>query len=152
MNFTEVLEKLKAKNEVLESKDEMGVLNVWVSAKTIKNVITFLKNDMQFDQLSFVTAVDLMINNHIEMVYRLFSYETKTEIVIKVKLDRVRPEIETISDIFSTANWHERETSEMFGVKFINHPDPNRLLLPDGVDMPLRKDFKSDDMIPLPKV
>ncbi len=152
MIFTEILDKLKAKHEVLESKEDLGVLNAWVSAKKIKEVIGFLKNDMQFGQLSFVTAVDLMAANNIEMVYRLFSYETKSDVVIKVKLDRAKPEIETITSIFSTADWHERETSEMFGVKFLNHPDPNRLLLPDGIDMPLRKDFKCADMTPLPKV
>lgn len=152
MNFTELLDKLKARHEVLESKEDLGVLNAWVSPKNIKNVITYLKNELGFSQLSFVTAVDLMAANHIEMVYRLFSYETRSEVVIKVKLDRVKPEMETISGIFKTADWHERETAEMFGVNFLNHPDKNRLLLPDGIEMPLRKDFKCADMVPLPKV
>ena len=151
MNFAELLDKLKAKHEVLESKEDLGVLNAWVTPKKIKDIISFLKNEMGFNQLSFVTAVDLMASNNIEMVYRLFSYEAKTDVVIKVKLDRVKPEIETISGIFSTANWHERETAEMFGVTFLNHPDKNRLLLPDGIDKPLLKDFKCADMVPLPK-
>jgi|ERR1035437_4062226 NADH-quinone oxidoreductase subunit C len=151
MNFTEILDKLKAGHEVLESKEDLGVLNAWVAPKKIRDVIGFLKDDMHFNQLSFVTAVDLPITNNIEVVYRLFSYETKDNVVIKVKLDRVKPEIETITGIFATANWHERETAEMFGMKFINHPDPNKLLLPDGIEAPLRKDFTCADMVPLPK-
>lgn len=151
MTFTEILDILKAKHEVLESKEDLGVLNAWVSPKKIKAVMEFLKNDLKFDQLNFVTAVDLMAANTIEVVYRLFSYETKSDIVIKLKLDRAKPELESISSIFATANWHERETAEMFGITLLNHPDPNRLLLPDGIDMPLRKDFKCDDMVPLPK-
>lgn len=152
MNFTEILDKLKAKHEVLESKEDLGVLNAWIAPGKIRSVIEFLKNEMRFDQLSFVTAVDLIADNNIEMVYRLFSYETKSDIAVKVKLDRAKPEIETITGIFAAANWHERETAEMFGVTFFNHPDPNRLLLPDGIDMPLRKDFKCADMVPLPKL
>jgi NADH-quinone oxidoreductase subunit C len=152
MNHQEILEKLKAKIEIPESKEDLSVLNAWVSPKNIRTAAEYLKNEMKFDQLSFVTAVDQPVDNRIELIYQFFSYAASDDVVIRVKLDRAKAEIETISDIFMTANWHERETAEMFGVVFLNHPDPNRLLLPDGIEMPLRKDFKNQDMIPLPKV
>ena len=71
--------------------------------------------------------------------------------VLRVKLDRAKAEVPTISGVFKTADWHEREASEMFGIKFSGHPDLNRLLLPDGIESPLRKDYKNPDMTPLPK-
>jgi NADH:ubiquinone oxidoreductase subunit C len=152
MNFQEILEKLKTKAEVLESKEDLGVLNAVVAVRDIKPAMEFLRTGLKFDQLNFVTAIDWMANNIIEVIYTLYSYEAGDNAVIRVKLDRAKPEVETISGIFATAEWHERETAEMFGVKFINHPDPSRLILPDGVEMPLRKDFKDEEMINLPKV
>jgi NADH-quinone oxidoreductase subunit C len=151
MNFQEILEKLKAKVDVKESKEDLGILNAAVAAKDIRPALEYMKTGLNFTHLNFVTAVDWIANSVIEVIYRLSSYETGDSAVIRVKLDRAKPEIDTVSDIFNTANWHEREAAEMFGIKFINHPDPNRLLLPDGVEAPLRKDFKNEDMISLPK-
>jgi NADH:ubiquinone oxidoreductase subunit C len=152
MNFQEILEKLKTKVEVLESKEDLGILNAAVAAKDVRPALEYMKTGLNFSQLNFVTAVDWIANNVIEVIYRLTSYENGDSAVIRAKLDRQKPEVNTVSDIFRTADWHEREAAEMFGIKFINHPDPNRLLLPDGIDAPLRKDFKNEDMISLPKV
>ena len=64
--------------------------------------------------------------------------------VVKIKLDSKKPEVETVSDIWRTAEFHEREVFEMFGVHFINHPDLRLLILPDGWEgkNPLLKDFE----------
>jgi NADH:ubiquinone oxidoreductase subunit C len=64
--------------------------------------------------------------------------------VVKVKVEKVNPAIETVSDIWQTANFHEREVYEMFGVNFLNHPDLRLLILPDGWEgkNPLLKDFE----------
>jgi NADH-quinone oxidoreductase subunit C len=152
MNFQEILEKIKSKHEVLESKEDIGILNAYIAPAMIARVAAFLKDELQFEQLNFITAVDLPANNVLEVVYRFFSYATADSAVLRVKLDREKPSVETISGVFKTADWHERETSEMFGVTFLNHPDPNRLILPDGIVAPLRKDYKNPDMTPLPKV
>ncbi|MCE5299655.1 MAG: NADH-quinone oxidoreductase subunit C [Spirochaetia bacterium] len=151
MTHTELLEKLQAKHRITESKEDLGVLNAAVGAGAFKSVIKTLKEELGYTQLNFVTAIDWPANNNIEVIYRLYNYDTNSDAVIRVKLDRTKPEIATISDIFSTANWHERETAEMFGITFLGHPDPNRLILPDGVIAPLRKDYKDAAMIPLPK-
>jgi NADH-quinone oxidoreductase subunit C len=152
MNYQDILEKIKAKYEIIESKEDLGVLNAWVSKENIKSVIGFLKDELKFSQLSFVSALDRPAENVIEIVYRIFSYETADDAVIRVKLDRAKPVIDSVSDIFKTAIWHERETAEMFGVDFTGLADKNNLLLPDGIIAPLRKDFKDPDMISLPKV
>lgn len=151
MSFQELLNKLQAKGLVTESKEDLSVLNAWVEPSKIKEAVSYAKDGMGFTQLSFVTAVDRMAENIIEVIYRFFNYDTNEDIVLRVKLDRAAPKIETVSGIFKTADWHERETAEMFGITFLNHPDPNRLLLPDGVSAPLRKDFKHEDYEPLPK-
>ncbi len=78
------------------------------------------------------------------MVYHLSSTKYRHNIVIKSKLDRNNPEIETVSHIWRTADFHEREVYEMFGVNFLNHPDLRLLILPDGWEgkNPMRKDFE----------
>ena len=78
------------------------------------------------------------------MVYHLDSTKFRHNIIIKSKLDNANPAIETVSDIWKTANFHEREVYEMFGVHFINHPDLRLLILPDGWEgkNPLLKDFE----------
>ena len=77
-----------------------------------------MKTGLKFTQLSFVSAIDWLANNVIEVVYRLYSYETNDNAVIRVKLDRAKPEVDSVSGIYATADWHERETAEMFGIKY----------------------------------
>ena len=78
------------------------------------------------------------------MVYHLESTQYRHTIVIKSKLDRTQPEIESVSLIWRTAEFHEREVYELFGVNFLHHPDLRLLILPDGWEgkFPLRKDFE----------
>jgi NADH:ubiquinone oxidoreductase subunit C len=145
MNYQEILEKLKNKINIIEAKEDLGILNATIDKKSIRDAVIYLKNELNFDHLNFLTAIDWIANSQIEVIYRFYSYQTKDKVVLRVKLERTIPEIETISDLFKTANWHEREVYEMFGVKFLNHSDLRKLLLPDGIEMPLRKDFTCED-------
>jgi NADH-quinone oxidoreductase subunit C len=78
-----------------------------------------------------------------EVVYDFSHWDTLCRVVIRVRIPRDNPEIPTISEVFSGANWHERETHDFFGIKFIGHPDLSPLLLPEDADYhPLLKDFK----------
>ena len=98
--------------------------------------------DLQLDYLFCLTCVDW--KTHLSMVYHLTSTTFRHTIVVKSKLDRNQPEIETVSHIWRTAEFHEREVYEMFGVKFLNHPDLRLLILPEGWEgkNPMRKDFE----------
>jgi NADH-quinone oxidoreductase subunit C len=98
--------------------------------------------DLYFDYLFCLTCIDWKTS--LEMVYHLSSTKHRHNLVVRSKLDRALPEIETVSEIWKTAELHEREVYEMFGVKFINHPDLRLLILPDGWEgkNPLRKDFE----------
>lgn len=103
-----------------------------------------LRNDKSlfFDYLFCVTCVDW--KTHLSMVYHLSSSIHRNSIVIKAKLDSKNPEIATVSHIWRTAEFHEREVYEMFGVNFLDHPDLRLLILPDGWEgkNPMRKDFE----------
>ena len=103
-----------------------------------------LRNDesLFFNYLFCLTCIDW--KTHLTMVYHLTSTKYRHNIVIKSKLDRGNPEIETVSHIWRTADFHEREVYEMFGVNFLNHPDLRLLILPDGWEgrNPMRKDFE----------
>ncbi len=99
-------------------------------------------DSLSFDYLFCLTCIDW--KTHLTMVYHLSSTKYRHNIVVKSKLDRANPEIETVSHIWRTADFHEREVYEMFGVNFLNHPDLRLLILPDGWEgkNPMRKDFE----------
>lgn len=95
-----------------------------------------------FDYLFCLTCIDW--KTHLTMVYHCTSTMHRHTLVVKVQLDRANPEVETVSSIWKTAEFHEREAYEMFGVRFLHHPDLRLLILPDGWEgrNPMRKDFE----------
>ncbi|MCC7400611.1 MAG: NADH-quinone oxidoreductase subunit C [Chitinophagaceae bacterium] len=98
--------------------------------------------DLLFDYLFCVTCIDW--KTHLTMVYHLSSTTFRHTIVVKAKLDRNTPEIETVAHLWRTAEFNEREAYEMFGVNFLHHPDLRLLILPEGWEgkNPMRKDFE----------
>lgn len=99
------------------------------------------RDGLAFDYLFCLTCVDW--KTHLTMVYHLNSTRHRHHLVIKSKLDREAPSIRTVCDIWRTAEFHEREVFEMFGVRFEEHPDLRRLILPDDWQgYPLRKDYE----------
>ncbi len=100
------------------------------------------EESLLFDYLFCVTCVDW--KTHLGMVYHLSSTKHRHNMVVKAKLDKAKPEIESVSHIWRTAELHEREQYEMFGVNFLNHPDLRLLILPDGWEgkNPMLKDFE----------
>jgi NADH-quinone oxidoreductase subunit C len=89
-----------------------------------------------------VTGVDWMAAGEMEAAYDFFHFSAQLHVVLRTRAARVNPEVPTISHVFPGANWHERETHEFFGIRFIGHPNLAPLLLPeDATYHPLRKDF-----------
>jgi NADH-quinone oxidoreductase subunit C len=127
-------------------------INVVVPPGDWKNFAQQVRSDpsLMLDYLFCLTCVDW--KTHLTMVYHLSSTRHRHSIVVKSKLDRVSPEIESVADIWRTAEFHEREVYELFGVKFINHPDLRLLILPDGWEgrNPMRKDY--DDPVNMIKL
>jgi len=123
--------------------DETGEwLNVLVEPNEFRSVAEMLRHSrFSFDYLFCLTCVDW--KTHLTMVYHLTSTAHRFPIVIKVKLDRSNAQIETVCDIWRTAEFLEREVFELFGVQFLHHPDLRKLILTDDFEgYPLRKDFE----------
>ena len=141
-------EELKAKiTELLPAAtyEEAGEwLNINIEPKDWLFFAQQLRNDesLFFNYLFCLTCIDW--KTHLTMVYHLTSTKYRHNIVVRAKLDRNNPEIETVSHTWRTADFHEREVYEMFGVNFLNHPDLRLLILPDGWEgkNPMRKDFE----------
>jgi NADH-quinone oxidoreductase subunit C len=140
-------EELKSKvTELLPSDtfEDGEWLNIYVNSPDWLAFASDLKNDtaFQFNYLFCLTCIDW--KTHLTMVYHISSTIFRHTLVVKSKLDRAHPAIESVSGIWKTAEFHEREVYEMFGVNFIHHPDLRLLILPDGWEgkNPLRKDFE----------
>lgn len=98
------------------------------------------------DQAGFaidtVTGVDWMAQGEMEVVYDFFHPAAASRVVVRTRVPRDTPEVPTISEVFPGADWHERETHDFFGIRFLGHPNLTPLLLPEDADFhPLRKDF-----------
>lgn len=114
---------------------------VAVMAVLYKNSATY------FDMLSCVTGIDNGADaGTMELAYNLYSIPFNHHLMVKVVLPREKPEIETVSKIWKTADWQEREIFDMYGVHFKNHPDLRRILMPaDWQGHPLRKDYRQQE-------
>ncbi len=134
-----------------------------VSPDGLIEVCTFLRDDakLRFNLLNCISVVDYFepdpkkaakagFDPHLELVYHLWSIPNKSSLVVKVMLPRWKddlpgelPEVPTVSGIWSTADWHEREVYDLSGVRFSGHPNLRRILCPeDWVGHPLRKDYE----------
>lgn len=123
-----------------------GTEVIGVSADSLVDVACFLQkdSDTSFDVLLSVYGTDKP--EFFEVVYHLFSTKHNKNLLLKVELLKSKPEVESLSCIYPSANWHERETYDLLGIKFLNHPNLERILLPnDWKGHPLRKDYVNDD-------
>jgi NADH:ubiquinone oxidoreductase subunit C len=125
--------------------DESGEwLNITIDPKDWLSLAQQLRSDEKlfFDYLFCVTCVDW--KTHLSMVYHFTSTTLRHNIVVKTILNNDAPEIETVSHIWKTAEFYEREVYEMFGVNFLHHADLRLLILPDGWEgkNPMRKNFE----------
>ncbi len=126
-------------------------LNINAPAENFHELALKLRHTsgLDFDYLFCQTCVDW--KTHLTMVYHLTSMTHRHNIVVKIKLDRNNPEVTTVCEIWRTAEFHEREVYELFGVNFLNHPDLRKLILPDDwIGYPLRKDY--DDPVNMIKL
>ncbi len=96
--------------------------------------------EMGFDHLSVITGVDY--TDRFEVIYNFFSYAKKQNLVLKVILEHRNPEVDSLASIWKVADWLERETYDLVGIRFRGHPNLVRILLPEGwTGYPLRKDY-----------
>jgi NADH:ubiquinone oxidoreductase subunit C len=144
MTREELQARLAEKEPSLTFEDGGEWLNLYVEPSQWPGFAQVLRDESElwFDYMFCLTCVDW--KTHLTMVYHLSSTRHRHNIVVKSKLNRDKPEIETICNIWRTAEFHEREVYEMFGVNFLHHPDLRLLILPEGWEgkNPMRKDFE----------
>jgi NADH-quinone oxidoreductase subunit C len=114
-----------------------------VAPAKIASVCGFLKYDQRFGRLSTVTAVDRFPNEpRFEVVYHLQAVESKRRLRVKCRIGGADPAIESVTSVWRGANWYEREVFDLFGIRFLNHPNLKRIMMPDDWEgHPLRKDY-----------
>jgi NADH-quinone oxidoreductase subunit C len=128
---------------VLGGKSDRGELTLEIAPESIVDVCRFLKEDQNFVRVSTVTAVDWYPEEpRFAVVYHLHSPERNERLRLKCRLPGANPEIDSVTVVWRGANWYERETFDLFGIRFRNHPNLKRIMLPDGWEgHPLRKDY-----------
>ena len=126
---------------------------VVVPSKHLVEICTFLKNDPRlfFDFLSCISSIDYGVEkNTMAVSYNLASIPFNTQVCLRVELDRSKIDelqVPTVSELWRTADWHEREAFDMMGIRFSKHPDLRRILCPDDWEgYPLRKDYVAAEL------
>jgi NADH-quinone oxidoreductase subunit C len=134
----------KAFGEKLQQKTEFrGETSLTIAASDLRQIAKFCRDELSFDYLLDITSIDNYGEElRFEIVYHLYSMPRGVHLRLKLNVSEEVEAVETASDIWPTANWHEREIYDMMGIKFKGHPDLRRILMWDGYPFfPLRKDF-----------
>ncbi|HKS39609.1 MAG TPA: NADH-quinone oxidoreductase subunit C, partial [Blastocatellia bacterium] len=146
------------KDQVLDIDDARGDLSITVRPDRITEICRALKEDptTKFDLLSSITGLDYLgypektSDERFNVVYHMYSIDHGHRVRLKVPLPESRPEADSVSSVWKTANWWERETYDMFGINFRNHPDLRRILCHEEfVGHALRKDHEPGGRTPL---
>jgi len=140
----EHIERLKKK--IPDSVIEMGTFQgqdfAVVKSEQIVEICRFFKDELAFDFLTDVTAAHFPDAGFpFELIYHLYSFGRNERVRFKIRL-REEEEARSVTSVWKSANWNEREIYDMFGIRFTGHPDLRRILMPEEYDeFPLRKDF-----------
>ncbi len=127
-----------------QPEESHGQLSLHVKPEHIVAICHALRDEFSFERLSGLTAVDYwpQLTPRFHVVYQLHSLSRNVRLELRVPVNEADPCLPTIENIYPNANWHERETWDMFGIRFEGHSDLRRILMPeDWVGYPLRKDY-----------
>jgi NADH-quinone oxidoreductase subunit C len=145
MTIEEALSSLeKSFSGKIQKKTEFrGETSYTISANDLREITKFCRDELSFDYLIDITSIDNFGEEpRFEIVYHLYSMPHAVHLRLKLQVPEDADAVDTVSDIWPTANWHEREIYDMMGIKFNGHPDLRRILMWDGYPFfPLRKDF-----------
>jgi NADH-quinone oxidoreductase subunit C len=137
--------KNKFNESIIEFKNDLaGDSFILIASKKTEDICLFLRDDQQlkFDYLSCLSGLDNG-NGVLGVVYNLYSFKLKHKITLKTNVTRDNPHVQTVSTVWLTADWHEREAYDMIGIIFDGHKDLRRILCPyDWEGHPLRKDYE----------
>lgn len=152
MTFEEIQSKLKDKlgeDSILLVNEQATPKCIELNADSLVEAMNYLHKTegLYFDSLSCITGLDNGVeSNSMEVIYNLYSIPYEHHLMVKITLDRTQPKIDSLTSIWKTADWQEREVYDLYGIHFNNHPDLRRILLPaDWEGFPLRKDYKHQE-------
>ena len=118
------------------------VLNLDVEQAQLLSVCRFLRDQLGFNLLSSISGVDML--DHLETIYHVYSLSRKQLLQFRVRIEKQKPELDSIVSVWPGANWLEREVYDLFGIHFHGHPDLRRILLDDDFEgFPLLKNFQA---------
>lgn len=144
--FKSLIDSKVGEGTVLSIDENSTPKALEIESEKVELVMALLKDDESSfcDLLSCLTAVDNGPEvNTMEVIYNLYSIPLEHSLMLKTTISREKPEIETISHLWKTADWHEREAYDLFGIIFNNHPDLRRILMPADWDgHPMLKDYQ----------
>ena len=145
MTCEEALASLeKSLGEMIQNKTEFrGETTYTIAAADLREIAKFCRDELSFDYLIDITSIDNSGEEpRFEIVYELYSVSLGAHLRLKLRVSEDAGAVDTVFDIWPTANWHEREIYDMMGIKFEGHPDLRRILMWDGYPFfPLRKEF-----------
>ncbi len=129
--------------KIRERIEFRGETTFVVDRSDLREVAKFCKDELSFDYLIDISSVDNFgTEPRFEIVYELYSMTMAIHLRLKLRVSEDGPTVDTVSDLWPTANWHEREIWDMMGLRFNNHPDLRRILMWEGYPyFPLRKEF-----------
>ena len=122
---------------------EFGETLLWIPSEKLLSVCRYLKETAEFVRLSGLSCIDRYpAEPRFEVFYLLHSLKHNQRLKLKVALPSEQPEVESVTAVWRGADWYEREAFDLFGVRFLNHPDLRRIMMPeDWQGHPLRRDF-----------
>ena len=145
MTSQELFDSLeRSLGDKLQQKTEFrGETTYAIAPSDLRYIAKLCRENLSFDYLLDITSIDNFGEEpRFEIVYHLYSMSHSIHLRVRLKIPEEGDVVDTISDIWPTANWHEREIYDMMGIKFNGHPDLRRILMWDGYPFfPLRKDF-----------
>lgn len=145
MSDQAIVEKIKARfaDEVLDVVEFRGETTVTVKKEQIVDICKFMRDDLGYNLLCDLCAVDYMGQApRFMVVYNMYNITTKQRFRIKAPVEEQDAVIDTVCTVWGTANWLEREVWDLMGIDFADHPDLRRILMPaDWEGHPLRKDY-----------
>jgi NADH-quinone oxidoreductase subunit C len=148
MDFkNEIIEKLSASfpSSVISHDEFRDELSLNIERARLLDVLKFLKEDesLKFEMCEDVTAIDqARKKNRFTAVYHIYSFKHNFRLRIKTDVDDATCSVDSVTPVYKSAEWYERETYDMFGIKFTNHPDLRRMYMPEEFEYhPLRKEF-----------
>jgi NADH-quinone oxidoreductase subunit C len=142
-SLSSVVTAISGKFKVLKKTEFRGEVTLHVERAGIKDLARYCKDELGFNYLLDLSGVDNFGEEpRFEVVYELYHFESGLHLRLKISVSEDELEVPTVSDIWATADWHEREAYDMYGIKFAGHPDLTRILMWEGYPFhPLRKDF-----------